>query len=150
MCLNGLDRDEELLGDFLVLVAASDEPHDLTFTGTESVELLVDHCNLPGCRPKGVQHETGQTGTEYCIAAGNPSNRVGEVLTINGLGDVSTRPCPDDCDHVLCRIRDRQRKEPDRLTRLGCHAVRSGDHVAATVAVSTGQVDVRGLTDDHH
>src|SRR5665647_934795 len=39
MCLNGLDRDEELLGIFLLLIAASDEPHHLTLAAISTRKL---------------------------------------------------------------------------------------------------------------
>ena len=42
MCLYGLDRDEELLGDFLVLVAAVDEDLDrLTEREREVMRLIA-------------------------------------------------------------------------------------------------------------
>ena len=40
--LDGLDRDEQLLGDLLVRVAAGDQPQDLAFALGELVEFGVD------------------------------------------------------------------------------------------------------------
>src|SRR5450759_1635624 len=89
MCLNSLDRDEQLLGHFLVLVAASNEPHHLTLARAEPVQLLVDHGDLSGGRTKGVQDEASQPGAEDGIAVGDPSNRVAQVGSVDRLGDVT-------------------------------------------------------------
>jgi len=64
MCLDSLDRDEELLGDLLVLVAASDQPHHLTLSRAEPVELLVDLGDLTGSGTKGVQDEAREPRRE--------------------------------------------------------------------------------------
>jgi len=101
VCLDGLDRDEEFLGDFFVLVAASDEPHYLTLARTKPVELFVDHRNLTGSGAKGIQDEACQPGAEHGVATGDPANGGCQVLAVDGLGDVSASASPDDRDHVL-------------------------------------------------
>ena len=58
MRLDRLDRDEQLLGDLLVLVAPGDEPHDLPLARREAVELLVDLGDLPGGGPETAVNQT--------------------------------------------------------------------------------------------
>src|SRR3990170_2911460 len=69
--LDRLDRDEQLLGDLLVRVAAGDQPHHLAFALGEPVEVLVDvgHVDRAGER---VQHEPRQPRREHRVAVGDP------------------------------------------------------------------------------
>src|SRR6476620_4306747 len=55
--LDGLDGDEELLRDLLVLVAARDEAHHLALARREAVELLVDLGDLTSRRAERVEDE---------------------------------------------------------------------------------------------
>ena len=73
--LDGLDRDEQLLGDLLVGVAAGDQPHHLALALGEPVEVLVDggHLDRAGER---VEHEAGQPRREHRVAVGDPADRV--------------------------------------------------------------------------
>ena len=57
--LDGLDRDEQLLGDLLVGVAAGDQPHHLALALGEPVEVLVDGGDLDRAG-EGVEDEAGQ------------------------------------------------------------------------------------------
>ena len=66
---------KKLAGDFLVLVAARDQPHHLALAGAQSVELLVDLNDLPRHRAKRVEDEAGQPG-EHCIAVSHTADRV--------------------------------------------------------------------------
>src|SRR5665647_2930084 len=104
MSLNGLDRDEELLGNFLVLIAASDEPHHLALARAEPIQLLVDHGDLASDCAKGIKDETCQPGAEHGIAVRDATNGAGQVGTVDRLLDVSASPSPDDGDLVLRRI----------------------------------------------
>ena len=78
--LDGLDRDEELLGDFLVLVPARDEPHDLALPRGQPVQLLVDLGDLARGCTEGVQHEPGEPRAEDRVPVGDPPDRRHEVV----------------------------------------------------------------------
>ena len=71
MGLDGLDGDEELLGDLLVLVAPGDEAHDLALAGRQAVELLVDLGDLARGRTERVEDEAGQPRAEDGVAVGD-------------------------------------------------------------------------------
>jgi hypothetical protein len=72
--LDGLDRDEQLLRDLLVGVAASDQPHDLPLALGEPVEVLVDRRYVG--RGEGIKNEAGKPRREDGIALGDPPDRL--------------------------------------------------------------------------
>jgi len=98
--IDGLDRDEELLDDFLVLMATSDEPHHLTLTRTEPLKLLINHRDLTW-GTKSIQDKACQSGTEQSIATGYPENDDSQVPATDGLDYVAVSPSSDDRDHIL-------------------------------------------------
>ena len=154
--LDGLDGDEELLGDLLVLVAARDEAHHLTLPGREPVELLVDLGDLAGGRAEGIEDEAGEARAEDGVAVGHPPDRGEQLLGVDRLGDVAAGAGPDDGDDVLGRVGHREREEAHRHAGARLHAVARPDDVGAAVPVAAGQVDVEEhdvgllLLDDLH
>jgi hypothetical protein len=59
--LDGLDRDEQLLGHLLVGVATGDQPHHLPLPLGQPVEVLVDVGHLDRAR-EGVEDEAREPG----------------------------------------------------------------------------------------
>ena len=56
---DGLDRNEKLLGDFLVRVAARDQAEHLAFSLRQSVEILIDGRQIDAAG-EGIEHEACQ------------------------------------------------------------------------------------------
>ena len=97
--LNGFDGDEQVVGDFLVRVAASDKAHDLLLARGQQIQLRVGRRDLP-C-PEGVQHETGQARAEGGVAGGDAVDCLDQLGRGDRLSDVPASARADDLDDVL-------------------------------------------------
>ena len=89
MGLDRLHRDEQLLGDLLVGVAAGDQPQHLALALGEPVQVLVDRRGVGG--GERVQHETGEArrlslDLDDLVIRGNPDLNLplqpGDVVNI--------------------------------------------------------------------
>src|ERR1700761_895461 len=165
VALDGLARDEQLAGDLLVGVALSDQPQDLALPGGQLIEFRVEGrldviwCGRSG---EGVEHEAGQPVREHRVAVRDPPDRVRQVAGGDRLGHVAPRARPDHRDHVLRRVRGRQREELDLgmlLLDLGDDGLAAAagqvhveqDHVGQQLADQfDGRSDVCGLADHFH
>src|SRR5262245_49117997 len=75
--LDRLHRDEQLLGDLFVRVAARDQPHDLALALGQAVEFLVDRWYVG--RGEGIENEAGKPRREDGVAVGNPAYRLDQL-----------------------------------------------------------------------
>ena len=111
--LDGLDRDEQLLGDLLVGVATGDQPHHLPLALGEPVEVLVDGGDVDRAGER-VEHEPGQPRREHRVPVGDPLDRLDQLRAGDRLGDVAPGAAADRADHVLRGVRDAERQEARR------------------------------------
>src|SRR5688500_4013240 len=131
--LDGLYGQVQPGGDLLVHVAARDQLEDFPLARGQLVQLGVAADALAGA--EGVEHEARQPGGEDGVARADPLDRLRQLLAGDRLGHVAARAGADDGDHVLGRVRDREREEAD-AGPVG------RDRVDDRVAAPVGEVDV--------
>ena len=114
----------------LVGVAAGDQAQDLALTGRQLVELGVEARRRCTALGEGVEHEAGQARREHRVPGGDPVDGLEELGARDRLGDVAAGAGPDDVDHVLGGVGDRQGEEL-HLGMMGQHAAQDGVPAAA-------------------
>ncbi len=135
MGLDRLGRNAEVPSHLLVGVAAGDQAQDLALAGRQLVQLGVEtRCRCTALR-EGVEHEAGQPGREHGIPGGDPVDGLEQLGSRNRLGDVAPGTGPDDVDHILRGVGDREGEEL-HLRVMGQDAAQDG------VPTATGEVHV--------
>src|SRR5438105_2134674 len=147
VALDRLHRQAEPPRDLLVEVAARDQLEHLTLARRQLVELRVAADAL--ARAEGVEDEAGEARREDGVALRDALDRRRELVARDRLRHVAAGAGADDGDHVLRRVRDREREETDGRSRL-----RDGvdDRVAAAVRKVHVEEDDLGieLLDQRH
>ena len=111
MRFDRLDGYVEPPRDLLVRVASSNQPKNLPLTLGQKVEFGIDGLRAFSC--ERIEHKPGEAGREDCVTVVHALYRAGEIHRGYGLGDVPARPRSHYRDHILRRIRYRQREELD-------------------------------------
>src|ERR671919_1305273 len=147
VALDRLHGQVQARGDLLVHVAAGDQLEDLALARGQLVQLGVARDALAG--PERVEDEAREPRREDRVTGPDPFDRGRQLLAGDRLRHVPTRARPDDADHVLGRIRDRQRQEANARP-FGRNRV--DDRVAASVRkMHVEEDDVRvELLDQRH
>ena len=114
--LDCLRRDREPRCDLLVAVSPRDLTQYFPLARCQAIQVrIVFHESRLGER---VEHESGKLRREHGVAACHTPDGRHEVVRRDGLRDVAPGSRTDHADHILGRIRHRQRQESNLGVRL--------------------------------